>query len=283
MKNSLLGASLAISVLAGCYGVADGTMAAAGSGTTSSVTDGGLGAVATGLPCDVAQVLAARCTSCHSDPPIGGSPMGLVTYADLTAPGKSDATKSVAQLCLDRMQNTSKPMPPSPAAAEAASDVAILQAWVTAGLPMGTCGATGGTDYNTPLMCSSMTMWTRGNRGSSSMHPGGACINCHSNGGEGPDFSIAGTVFPSAHEPIDCNGSSGATVVITDAAGRVLTLTTNGAGNFSSGAALKLPYSAKVVSGGKERAMSATQMSGDCNSCHTDTGANGAPGRIMLP
>jgi len=24
-------------------------------------------------------------------------------------------------------------------------------------------------------------------------------------------------------------------------------------------------------------------MTGDCNSCHTETGTNNAPGRIMLP
>lgn len=283
MRHHLLGASLTLSALAGCYGVADGTMAAAGSGTSSTGTDSGVSAVASGLPCDVEQVLAARCTSCHSDPPISGSPMGLVTYADLTGPAKSDPSKSVAQLSLDRMQSTSKPMPPSPAAPEAASDIAILQAWVTAGLPMGMCGASGGTDYNTPLTCTSMTTWNLGDEGSSSMHPGGACINCHSSGGEGPRYTIAGTVFPTAHEPLDCNGASGATVVITDAAGAVLTLPTNRAGNFYSRTALKLPYSAKVVVGGKERAMGATQMSGDCNSCHTDTGASGAPGRIMLP
>ena len=32
-----------------------------------------------------------------------------------------------------------------------------------------------------------------------------------------------------------------------------------------------------------ERAMVAAQTSGDCNSCHTLAGTNGAPGRIMLP
>jgi predicted CXXCH cytochrome family protein len=25
------------------------------------------------------------------------------------------------------------------------------------------------------------------------------------------------------------------------------------------------------------------QTTGDCNSCHTQSGANGAPGRILLP
>jgi hypothetical protein len=46
---------------------------------------------------------------------------------------------------------------------------------------------------------------------------------------------------------------------------------------------IKLPYHAKVRQGGRERAMNAPQMVGDCNSCHTQTGQNGAPGRIVVP
>jgi hypothetical protein len=34
---------------------------------------------------------------------------------------------------------------------------------------------------------------------------------------------------------------------------------------------------------GRERVMAAMQMSGDCSSFHTQTGANSAPGRILLP
>jgi hypothetical protein len=43
------------------------------------------------------------------------------------------------------------------------------------------------------------------------------------------------------------------------------------------------PYSAKVSYMGRERAMAAMQTTGDCNSCHTQGGANSAPGRILLP
>jgi hypothetical protein len=34
---------------------------------------------------------------------------------------------------------------------------------------------------------------------------------------------------------------------------------------------------------GKTRAMVAPQTNGDCNSCHTENGANKAPGRVLLP
>jgi hypothetical protein len=34
---------------------------------------------------------------------------------------------------------------------------------------------------------------------------------------------------------------------------------------------------------GRERDMAATQTSGDCNVCHTQSGTMSAPGRIILP
>jgi hypothetical protein len=148
------------------------------------------------------------------------------------------------------------------------------------------CATDGGTDpgFDTPSVCTSGTNWTRGDRGSSSMHPGVACIACHDQN-NAPPFSIAGTVFPTAHEPDDCNGggTAGAQIVITDAKGVVTKIAVNAVGNFYSQGNIALPYHAKVVVGTKERAMVASQKSGDCNSCHTETGASSAPGRIVLP
>ncbi len=111
------------------------------------------------------------------------------------------------------------------------------------------------------------------------MAPGDTCQSCHNS------FAIAGTVYPSAHEPTDCigDGTGALSVVITDAAGNVQTLAVNAAGNFYSTKAVITPFHAKVVSKTAERDMTATQMSGDCNLCHSVMGANGAPGRIMEP
>jgi hypothetical protein len=125
-------------------------------------------------------------------------------------------------------------------------------------------------------------MWTGGNRESSLMHPGDACIACHSTG-EGPRFAFGGTVYPTGHEPDDCNGATSASVVVTDANGQVITRTTNAAGNFSYSGAIAFPIHAKVVTASGERAMVNAVPSGDCNSCHTQTGAMMAPGRITLP
>jgi hypothetical protein len=102
----------------------------------------------------------------------------------------------------------------------------------------------------------------------------------------GPSLTIAGTVYPTAHEPDLCNGangSNGARVVITGADGATLTLTPGTSGNFNSRTAVKTPFRAKVTYMGRERAMSTAQTSGDCNSCHTQSGTNSAPGRILLP
>ena len=140
--------------------------------------------------------------------------------------------------------------------------------------------------FGTPTTCTSGRMWTLGDRGSPIMHPGGACIDCHSNVG-GPSLLVAGTVFPTAHEPTDCDGvgPTGYTVVVTQADGTNLTLSVNSAGNFyQAGFSIAFPITAKVVSPtGAERAMTTPQMSADCNSCHTVDGANGAPGRIVAP
>jgi hypothetical protein len=148
------------------------------------------------------------------------------------------------------------------------------------------CAADGGTTpgFDTPSVCTSGTNWTRGDRGSVSMHPGVACIACHDLN-NAPPFSIAGTVYPSAHEPDDCNGggTAGAQIVITDANGKVTKIPVNSVGNFYSQGTIALPYRAKVVVGTTERAMVGSQKSGDCNSCHTETGASSAPGRIVLP
>jgi hypothetical protein len=144
--------------------------------------------------------------------------------------------------------------------------------------------ADAGAGFDTPTVCTSGTTWTRGNRGSASMHPGVACIDCHGSN-RGPAFTIAGTVYPTGHEPDDCNGTGGAgtSVVITDKNGKVTTIAVNAAGNFYSTAAITKPFQAKVVKGGSERVMTGAQTVGDCNTCHTEKGASSAPGRIVTP
>ncbi len=144
------------------------------------------------------------------------------------------------------------------------------------------CGGVGaGGSVVANSSCVSGQQWVGGTRESSEMEPGLACIACHSRG-EGPRFSVAGTVYGALNEADSSFGTSGVQVQITDAANQVLTLTPNAAGNFSTSRPLTLPYTAKLLlPGGGERPMGASQQSGDCNICHTAAGAQGAPGRIL--
>jgi hypothetical protein len=141
-------------------------------------------------------------------------------------------------------------------------------------------GASGmvGSGGTVAAVCTSNKMWTSGN--GTAMRPGNDCTGCHS-------FTIAGTVYPTLHEPNNCDGTAanGIKVVVTGADGKVTTLTPDGtSGNFYSSTAIKTPFSAKVTnSAGGSRAMTAMQTKGNCNSCHSQAGANGAPGRITTP
>ncbi len=132
--------------------------------------------------------------------------------------------------------------------------------------------------------CASGASWSGGNEGSAEMEPGRACLACHAQG-EGPAFALAGTVYSLPHEADECLGvATSVTVQITDANGVVTTLTPNAAGNFSvggRGASVAFPYTAKLLGSKGEKAMATPQSSGDCNVCHTQQGASGAPGRIF--
>ena len=132
-------------------------------------------------------------------------------------------------------------------------------------------------------VCASGFMWAGGNEEDPRMHPGRDCIDCHTRSEEGPSFTLAGTVFPDWREADDCLGVAGVTVEITDATKGVYRTTTNAAGNFYLREPLTAPYSARLLYEGRERRMLEMQTVGACNSCHTPTGDNGAPGRMLAP
>jgi hypothetical protein len=193
------------------------------------------------------------------------------------------------------------------------NEIATISSWIAAGYPATGCGTGTGADGGTgtvvdggngadggpdrgvvipdpfaaPPTCTSKTYWS-GGEGGPTMNPGLACISCHRDQREAPSFTIAGTLYPTAHEPDRCNGagaaaSGAARVVITGADGNSITLTPNTAGNFYYQGAVATPFRARVTYMGRERDMGQAQTSGDCNSCHTQNGANQAPGRIVLP
>jgi cytochrome c5 len=238
------------------------------------------------LPCDVADVLSA-CNACHSSPP-HGAPNSLTTHDELTAKSRTDPSKTVAQISVERMQDAANPMPPTGVAGKA--DIDILNAWIAADYPTGECG--GGPSTNVfagTSTCTSGTNWTRGEN--IDMRPGEACNACHVRQAPDKVMAFGGTVYPTGHEPNDCNGiggvASGTVVIVKDATGKEVSIPVRASGNFSLARAngLTAPYAVRVESNGKSRRMSTavTAKDGDCNGCHTDSGTKGAPGRIAAP
>lgn len=155
-------------------------------------------------------------------------------------------------------------------------------------------GSTGEDPFAVEPVCSSDEYWTMGNHESPYMHPGMACQTCHATMEPilADRFPIAGTVYPTGHEPDDCLGFDGVAmptyVEVTTADMRVIQLPVNSSGNFhydvlADGGLVMFPISARVVRGDQVREMIAPQTTGDCNSCHTQDGAQNAPGRILAP
>lgn len=132
--------------------------------------------------------------------------------------------------------------------------------------------------------CTSDTRW-KGDEPSPLMYPGNACNACHESLIGTPRFHVAGTVYPTGHEPDNCNGAMGAVVEITDFEDTTFSLETNIAGNFTLLITERVvfPIRARVIANGEARVMTGTVQSGDCNACHTQDGASSAPGRIVLP
>jgi hypothetical protein len=288
---SLVGFALAAALSVGCMGESTGLAGDASGGGGNPPSDP---SVTSDMPCEAANVLIAYCTGCHGTPLSGGAPQALNSLAALQAPSPGYPSASNGARAVVRMASTASPMPPSPNPAVPAAEQTAFAAWVSAGMPNGTCSTPvdAGTVVQDPVFaaapnCTSGRYWTSGNQGSSQMYPGQACIACHARG-EGPTFAVAGTVYPSGHEYDDCfgSGAAGAVVMVTDKNGNSQSFTVNSAGNFSGNAGTGwpvFPITATVTFQGKTRAMSTAVPSGDCNSCHTQSGASNAPGRIALP
>jgi len=274
-------------------------------GSTDEGSDGSDtgGPVGEGLPCDIDGFLQTRCRSCHSGNPMVTGTM-LLTRDDLLADSVSEPGVAVGVVASHRLADgAAMPMPPAPAAPVATSERDAFVAWVDAGMPAGDCSPDDlpPDPFDVDPVCSSDVYWTGGDEESSLMHPGVACISCHSmpdpEDGEAEDYGplllLAGTVYPTAHEPDDCNGIDGPAladtwVEVKSDNGQTVKLSVNSAGNFlidedDIETGFPPPYSVKVVSAGLERVMADPAPHGDCNACHTQDGTEDAPGRILLP
>ncbi len=138
-------------------------------------------------------------------------------------------------------------------------------------------------------ICHSEEIWTYQDKDSPLMNPGRSCVECHATTTEAvhaPHFKIAGTVMHDLREADDCRGAASQTLVLIDAQGVEHEIPTNSAGNFwlLPEVDFTMPLLAKIVDrDGNERVKKVPVESGDCASCHTKDGKNGAPGRLTPP
>jgi hypothetical protein len=317
----------------GAGGTAPGGTGTSGTGTGPGAGTGDSGVVASNnaggggggsgmcLPANVLSVFAS-CVGCHSDPPVGGSLAGLVTYADLKATAKEDPTKNEAQLSLSRMQNAASPMPPS--GLPPAADVTTLQNWINSNYPTVACagGGDGGSGASSSGGSSGGGSTSGGGSGGTNVfanasgyvlpnwlapgwdggiprshNAGQDCVGCHTSlqnvappQEPPPMFDFAGTVYDgSGHAVV------GAEVRLLDATGSATSVYTDTAGNFHGGGGGRGGFTAPAHVGVRNasasqnmvEALLSTQQGpaingGACNACHC-TGAGCTIAPIHLP
>jgi len=88
------------------------------------------------LPCEVAEFLDAHCAECHDNTGLR-APRPLLTRADLMAAAPSDPTRTLADMALERMGHTERPMPPGQVLAGEVR--APFVSWVEAGMAADSC------------------------------------------------------------------------------------------------------------------------------------------------
>jgi hypothetical protein len=229
----------------------------------------------------VATVLAAKCTSCHSDPPVNGALAGLVTYSDLTKTSIEDPSKNEVELAVARMQSTTSPMPPATINDPAtASDVATLQNWMSAGYPSGACAGDAGPPASTAVDVFSAAPSFTSQAAGASHNAGRDCLQCHSGGSilsEAPTFAFGGTLYDG-----NGRGLAGAEIRLVDANGKTTSVHTGPEGNFHGSGSLALPGHAGARNATSTALMVSSLTYGGCNKCHC-TGSGCTTARLHLP
>jgi hypothetical protein len=200
------------------------------------------------------------------------------------ATAKEDATKNEAQLSLVRMKDTARPMPPG--ALPSAAEVAVLENWINAGYPMGSCGSVdGGDGGNGPPIGPPPSVFGGAppfspHTGPNTHNAGQDCMSCHTGKGDANRFSFGGTVYDGNGQPV-----VGAEVRLVDAMGRATSVYTGPKGTFYSGSAFTAPAHVGVRNAAASKdmftALDATN-GGACSSCHC-TGASCSVPVVHLP
>jgi hypothetical protein len=107
-----------------------------------AASDATSGSGSAGGWCKVQPVFAKYCTACHDGAGTASTPMGLKSYADLSADSAAFPGSKIYQRVGVRMHATTKPMPPQDQVS--AADLKAIDDWIAAGAPAGAsteCGA----------------------------------------------------------------------------------------------------------------------------------------------
>jgi hypothetical protein len=264
-------AVIALAFLSGCGSTN-------GSAGDSGVPDAGKGDAGS-LPCDVSALVDRYCAECHQEPPKNFAPFAISDYPQ---------TVANAPRMLIRMRQGS--MPPD-GVKPTAREIDAFALWIDAGFPRtGTCTDfdAGVVDAGAPTTCASNNLYNMGAEPPGElMNPGLSCPTCHlSSGLFYVGFSHAGTVMPGLHEKDRCKSPApdGGIVELLEAdGGAIFTFRPNASGNFFTLDAGHSPFIARISANGATRSSVSLHTSGDCNSCHTEQGANGASGRLTWP
>ena len=150
----------------------------------------------------------------------------------------------------------------------------------------------GCTETADPIVCTSGKL--AGTSENQDMTPGQPCNACHAytnsggDGNEAPIYAFAGTVYTAHHEPDNCvggtNGGGSAVIEVVSRTGKRFFAPIFESGNFMlESDEVTYPITARITYQGRTRWMIEPQMSGDCNTCHSEAGGSGASGRIRLP
>jgi hypothetical protein len=164
----------------------------------------------------------------------------------------------------------------------------VVSSWVSAAALA--CVQFGGLFRPVPeSICHSEEIWTYQDKDSPLMNPGRSCVQCHADENDefhAPFYKVGGTVMQDLHDADDCRGAAQQIVIVTDGLGNEHQMRTNTAGNFWLDADVELvpPFSARIIdTEGRQRVKQVPVDSGDCASCHTAEGDQGAPGRLTPP
>lgn len=135
-----------VALLAGCGGSSSANVDDSGAVDDEGVlNDSTMTPPAGSFPCDVGPILTEKCNKCHGATPQFGAPMSLANASDLQRASVSDPSKRVFEKVKERINLPADAvgrMPQKPNPALSATELATMNAWLSASAPERTTDCT---------------------------------------------------------------------------------------------------------------------------------------------